>query len=138
MDGIARKLNITSKEDWSKINTNTLKLHGAGTLLRFYNGSPIKLLTTIYPEYKWNIHDWNQVPRGHWDNMDNQRAFVDDIGKKLSITNKEEWYNVKFQDFLDHGGAGLLNRKYKGSVCKLLTTIYPEYQQCIVFYSSFG
>ncbi len=51
MDDLATKLNIRNQDDWYTISWKTLQLQGAGSLLTKYNGSPSKILTTIYPEY---------------------------------------------------------------------------------------
>ncbi len=66
------------------------------------------------------------VPRSHWNDLSNQRTFLDSLAKRLDITNHEGWYNVIQSVFLMHGGGGLL-KKYGGSPSKLLTKVYPEY-----------
>ncbi len=52
MDKFAKKLNITSEEQWHTITWATLKRHGASVLLSKYNGSVSKLMSTVYPEYR--------------------------------------------------------------------------------------
>ncbi len=51
MDELAKKLNIIDKEEWYKITIKTIQQNGGSGLLSKYNGSPRKLLTTVYPEY---------------------------------------------------------------------------------------
>ncbi len=65
-------------------------------------------------------------PHGYWNDVANQRAFMNDLAKKLNITNKEEWYKVSEKFIRDHDGYGLL-QKYGSSPSKLLAAVYPEY-----------
>ncbi len=51
MDDIASELNITNKEGWYNVDSKILIQHGATPLLKKYNGSVTKLLSTLYPEY---------------------------------------------------------------------------------------
>ncbi len=52
MTAFMTKLEITSVDEWHKISTKLLQQHGGTGLLNKYGGSFIKLLTTLYPEYK--------------------------------------------------------------------------------------
>ncbi len=58
-------------------------------------------------------------------NISNQRSFLDDIAKKLHITDKEGWYNVTDKTLKKHGGLELM-RMYN-SRSRLLKSVYPEY-----------
>ncbi len=66
---------------------------------------------------------------------------MDEIAKKLNITNHEGWYKATFKMLKTHGATGLLS-KYKDSPSLLLTTVYPEYQErldiCSDPFSSFS
>jgi hypothetical protein len=44
-------------------------------------------LPTIYPEHKWDLERLkrNSVEKGHWLSKDNQRKFLEDFAKKMSI-----------------------------------------------------
>ena len=51
-DNLAIELNITSFEGWYAFKAADVKQYGS-LLLRNYNGSLVKALLTIYPEYAW-------------------------------------------------------------------------------------
>ncbi len=51
MDKLATTLHITRFEDWQQITVSTIRKHGGHQLLAKYNGSPSKLLASVYPEY---------------------------------------------------------------------------------------
>ncbi len=68
------------------------------------------------------------MPRGHWDDVSNQLAFMNDLAKKLSITDTEGWFGITWATLRENEGSGLL-KKYNNSLPKLLGTVYPYYQQ---------
>ncbi len=57
--------------------------------------------------------------------MSNQRAFLDELAKKLNVRTIDGWYSVATTAVVEHGGSGLIT-KYK-SMKTLLQTVYPEY-----------
>ncbi len=127
MEQLAKKLNITEPEGWYTITRQSLQQHGAYGLLQKYNGSLIKLLKAIYPQYKWDITKFNQLPRGYWNDIDNQRAFMAQLAKTLNITHTKDWFRLTATTLMQHGGSRLL-QKY-GSLSKLLVNVCPDYRQ---------
>jgi hypothetical protein len=67
-----------------------------------------------------------KVPRDYWNDLSNQRTFLDELAKKLNITAFEEWYRVSSKDVIENGGRGLF-KHYGFSIPKMLTTVYKEY-----------
>ncbi len=141
-------MNISGQEGWYSISRSELLHHGAGPLLAQYRGSIPKLLTVVYPQYTWDLSKFtptrsHKLPspltartterkttsrfRGYWDQVSNQRLFLDDLGKKLNITDQEGWYKVTRKILRQHGGDGLI-QKYNCSPHQLLTAVYPEYK----------
>ncbi len=66
--------------------------------------------------------------RGHWNEISNQKAFLDDLAKKLNLHYPEEWCTITRKTFQQYGGRGLL-QKYNDSVSKLLISVNPSYKQ---------
>ncbi len=64
----------------------------------------------------------------YWDDMSNQRNFMDELAEKLGITNVDGWYKITATTVQQHGGASLLKQYYDNSLSKCLTSVYPEYQ----------
>jgi hypothetical protein len=48
----------------------------------------------VYPEHEWLPWRFSKVPNGFWDDIKNQRDFLDWAGKQLNYKNKEDWYKV--------------------------------------------
>ncbi len=85
--------------------------------------------TSLYPYlrlYHWDINKFTCVPHRYWDNLSNQRSLLNEIGKKLNISDLSGWYNINWHVLKQHGGASLLS-KYNYSLSRLLSTVYPEY-----------
>ncbi len=119
-------------------------------LLNKYKGSSVQLLKTVYPEYpsismrmryvEFSIHKnlfhvleykWDtskfQSRHGYWDDIENQRSFMEELGKKLHVTNPSDWYLLNPTTLKRFGGEVLLDVKYNGSISKLVASVFPEY-----------
>ncbi len=139
LESLSKKLNITDPEGWYKISREAVIKHGGSRILKKYNDSLSKLLTTVYPQYPTTtrplhlcMHKWytfkfsSTVPRGYWNDISNQRSFLEYLAKTLNITDQEGWYQVTWNTWVHHGGETLL-KKYNSSPYKLLSTLYPKY-----------
>jgi hypothetical protein len=99
----------------------------------------MQLVTTMYPDHDWLPWKFARCPDGYWNDMKNQKQFMDWASKELKIHEMNDWYKVsykvtlplilklKIQDLCDIGGGSLLNSKYNASPLQLLSDIYPEY-----------
>jgi hypothetical protein len=61
------------------------------------------------------------VPTGHWRDINNHRAFFDDLAKKLNITEMDDWHMVTQKTVTEHGGGRLLSTYYGDSLVKGIT-----------------
>jgi hypothetical protein len=68
------------------------KIGGAGILKLHFNNSINLLVSSIYPEYEWLPWRFAHAPKGYWNDVKNQRLFMDWAGKQLNYINKEDWY----------------------------------------------
>ena len=144
LETVGAELGIDSGDlsGWYHVTTKDLiELGGSGPLSHF-NNSISSLLQSAFPEASWDLMKFKQVPKNHWSSMANQRAFMDDLARRLGFpfvkdsTRKEidepkyemdGWYAVSNQTVIDHGGARLL-ALYDDSLAKLLASVYPEHQ----------
>jgi hypothetical protein len=67
---------------------------GGNSLLKKYNGSTSLLLSAIYPEYEWLPWKFDRCPVSFWDDVNNQRKFVDWAEKQLNIQEMSDWYKI--------------------------------------------
>ena len=62
---------------------------------------------------------------GYWNEVKNQREFLDSISSQLNFTSFSEWNNLSTAKFRSMGGHSLL-KLYSGSLRLALTSLYPE------------
>jgi hypothetical protein len=67
---------------------------GGGGLLKQYNFSPAKLISTVFAEHEWLPWKFTVVPTGYWVDPNNHRKFLDWVAKQLNIKEMKDWYNV--------------------------------------------
>ncbi len=125
MDTVGKTLNIVTQDGWYNVTRRMLQQNGAGSLLQKYSNSPSRLLSSVYPECEWDFSKFNN-PQGYWDNSANQRCFLDELAKKLNITDQQGWYNITAHKLLRHGGGTLL-AKFGNSPSKLVSSVYHEH-----------
>jgi hypothetical protein len=65
--------------------------------------------------------------QGYWNNIENQKGYLEKLAEELNIKQMEDRYNIKVKLITAKGGASLLS-KYGSSPSKLLATIYPQHQ----------
>jgi hypothetical protein len=87
------KFNIRNPSDWYNVTYKQMQEIGGATLLEKY-GSLANLLSSMNPDF--NFLPWKQekAPTGYWNDLKNQRKFMDWAATELKITNLDEWNNV--------------------------------------------
>ena len=131
MEEVRVKIGIPSGEyeSWYKVSNRGLIDLGVGPLLNENGGSLVKLLSKVYPEFKWDPLKFSQAPRDHWTSLDNQRSFMDGLGRKLGFKENDlsEWYKASYRMIADNGGGRLL-AQYDNSLILLLSALYPDFE----------
>ena len=150
MEYASQKLNIKDLSEWYNV-TKRVTIHIAfcniqdliqigGYFLRDGEHSFSTLLSQLHPDYNFLPWKFTSTTHNFWDNMMNQRQFMNWAEKELKIKEKSDWYKVTrkvlnkekksvclvFKDFYDLGGLWLLS-KYRGSPSALISAVYPEY-----------
>ncbi len=67
---------------------------GGSELLQKHNNSMSKMLTSVYPDYEWVSRKFERVPSGYWNEMKNQRKFMDWVFIQLKLATMEDWYKI--------------------------------------------
>jgi len=143
LEYIAKQYELPTLDSYYLLNTSKVKKAGGLVLLELHGWSPSQLLATLYPSHTWDISRFQQKPRNHWSNLDKQREFVETLAKSLGLDTLMDYYALSVHSFTNNKGpvtvllliteslhvilgAGLLDI-YKGSVHKMLRTLYPEH-----------
>ena len=127
---------IVENEQWFKIPNEFFKKQKLHSIIKQYS-SLRNLLETIYPEINWieieknhfnSDNPWKneikRLPPGFWNDIDNQRKFLDYVAKKMNITKNEDWVNINTDKIKELGGRQLL-RKYS-TFFEVLKNVYPD------------
>jgi hypothetical protein len=69
----------------------------------------------------------NRKKRGYWKNEDNHRLYFDWLFKRLNLHSMDDWYSVKLQTVMEHGGSGFMGSYYHKSLANALKKVYPDY-----------
>ena len=94
-DDLGKKISVQRWEDWYQLKTKDVEEHGGSGFLNFqYQGSTIRALMTVYPEYDWKIWMFPTKPNFFFEDRSNVLEVVDYLKKKFSINDLDDWYQV--------------------------------------------
>lgn len=66
----------------------------------------------------------NNVPKEHWQSLQNQRQFMEQFARQRNLSKPSDWGNVTFRSVVDMGGTFIVHY-YHCSVFKALVTLFP-------------
>eukprot|EP01118_Nematostelium_gracile_P009458 TRINITY_DN3194_c0_g2_i1.p1 TRINITY_DN3194_c0_g2~~TRINITY_DN3194_c0_g2_i1.p1 ORF type:complete len:313 (+),score=53.49 TRINITY_DN3194_c0_g2_i1:151-1089(+) len=127
LDHLAQKLKVTKMEDWYNIHYIQIRKNGGAGLLRRYQNSPSKMITSILTYHKWNLAHFTHKPIRVWNIMQFQEDLIHRLQKELNIVHMEDWYRVTKEQICEKGGQSLLKR-YQNSPSKMVTSIFRNHQ----------
>ena len=55
------------------------------------------MLSTVFPEFPWDITKFTKVPKDTWNSSENYRKFLDSMSEDLKLQSLDDWYNVSYQ-----------------------------------------
>lgn len=94
MDWLAAELNIQQMEDWYSVTIKQLCDSGGATMLKnFFDGSPARMIQTLYPEHEWFPWKFHRT-RKEW--LANKQL-LNMLARQLQIVKWEDWYDVTKQ-----------------------------------------
>ena len=76
-DSFAKENGIVQAEDWYQVKISDVEKKGGSWILnKYYGGSLVKALATIYPNQIWQRWRFSRVPDGFWNQLENQKNYV--------------------------------------------------------------
>jgi hypothetical protein len=122
---------------WYKITNNDVSDKGGAVLLEYHKGSVSQMVATLYPEHHWELSKFSRRPKKFWHSLENQKAYVIELGKKFNITpdNLQGWYRLSNKDIISNGGGSILEF-HSFSKYKLLRTVFPDHDWDLNMFSS--
>ncbi len=124
---LGNQLGIQRPQDWYKVNTQKFLANKGKGLLNYYQGSFIKALIAVFPEY--NLKEWKfkMISKGVWDKKQNVEEFMQEMGDMFNLTNLEDWKKVSVKHFIALRGDYLL--KKCGGLNNLLSRLYGSFRK---------
>jgi hypothetical protein len=74
------------------------------------------VLKRVYPDQQWKEMRSTKA-KGYWNDLANQKAFLERVAAELKIQKPEDWYFVKLETLYKMGGSFILYH-YKGSLLR--------------------
>src|SRR5690348_7097251 len=116
-------------DDWYNLSVQSIEMNrGEGLLTNYYDNTLSKALQNVYPEHKWCPWKFKVIPKGYLAKKENQREFMEWLGKQLGYKCLEDWYKVTKEALHKSGAHGFLRRHFNDSPSRALQSIYPEHK----------
>ena len=90
------RLQLKKVDDWLNVSNRAMMLNGGRKLMQFYANDWMKLLTTLYPQHKWDFNalklkmDRCSVQSSNEFN----KSKLSSLKLKFSIEQKKDWYRL--------------------------------------------
>lgn len=91
MAWLGKHLQFNKMEDWYKVTSTDFIKNGGKTLLNRFEGSPPKVITSVFPDHKWYMWKFGTVPMRYWEERENQKKYLEWLGVQLSFTSMDDW-----------------------------------------------
>ena len=123
------KIKIKEIGQWQLITNGKFLRIGGSKLLERYDGNFLNLLQNIYPNYPFQSRKKRENTLNifyHFQSIENQRAFFDDLFIKLKLKTLNDWYKIHLSTIISHGGKSTL-KNYEYDIGILMNIIYPNF-----------
>ncbi len=127
LEWLKERLGFEKTEDWYTLTHDILQQNHGGGISAAYGCRVSDLVKDNFPGYDW--HEWlfNTTPSGFWDDVTNQRRYLEWLGRKLGCEKPEDWYQVRAAAFFANRGGPLVKR-YNHSYVNMLSSCFPEFE----------
>jgi len=122
----SKQFNPLDAAKWYSITCKEIETTKGGRgVLKYFKGSHIRALITLYPELMLKEEDFlhSQV----WKTPEMRRKFLDEFAKfkQFDPLDATKWYSISNREITRVGGTSILNY-YKGSHITAVMRLYPE------------
>jgi hypothetical protein len=123
LDWALKELGYEKLDDWYGVDASDLaKIGGGASLMSIYRDNLCKVLMTVYHEHDWKPWKFKYMPKLYWEDVKNQRSYLELLAKDMEVFKPEDWYKVK----TSNGFAPGFLKKYTSHIVGL-QSVFPEY-----------
>lgn len=126
LEWLGVEIGLARYEDWYNVKLKVLKEKGASRMVP-RNSSLPELVIKAFPEHRWHIWKFQQVPSGFWADSANRKLVIDSMGAELGVTDLDQWHSITGAHIDRIGGKKLIRNIYGGSLCTALLSVYPNH-----------
>eukprot|EP01125_Pyxidicula_operculata_P009617 TRINITY_DN3159_c0_g2_i2.p1 TRINITY_DN3159_c0_g2~~TRINITY_DN3159_c0_g2_i2.p1 ORF type:complete len:521 (+),score=86.79 TRINITY_DN3159_c0_g2_i2:779-2341(+) len=128
MDYLGMKLNYLRFDDWHSLQLTDLRNNDGSMMLSKYPSSISVVVSDIYNSYRWSPWLFSITPKNTCSDVNNVLRFMDDFGRRSSISSFQEFYNCTVLQLLETEGFPGILSKYSNSPSNIFGELYPQYQ----------
>ena len=124
---IGKKLNLENLDDWLFVSNQSFSKFGGKYLLQSYYENDLQiLLQTNFPDHHWKFYFIIGDEIEFFKSIENQKKYLDYLGKKLNINEVIDWINKEkeFRLLIEKYNGNRLLEIYDHDVKKLISTVY--------------
>ena len=98
---------LCQKENWDfpyglyELKNEIMDKHNINGLSNYYSRSPVRMVTSILPEYDWKIWKFQMTPMAHWKSDEHKKEYLRSFEKLKGIKTPEDWYKIKLLEFYE-------------------------------------
>ncbi|KAN0004640.1 hypothetical protein ACTFIU_001878 [Dictyostelium citrinum] len=112
-------------QQWYKVQkSDFIKFKGRPIISQF-NDSVYGFLCNYYPNFNFKPWLFTTAPKNFWKPIENQKQYLQWLGKQLGFTEYNHWYGIAKNDFVRNNGSSLL-LLYNGSPAKVIIEIFKD------------
>lgn len=117
-----KEMGMKRMEEWYGVTSEAMiKKMGRGGLLAKYNKSMSRMLSSAFPEHKWEWKVYRSLPS--LESAEERREFVMMLQKKMEIKEMEDWLRISKDEM--QRWVPVLPKKW--NIKKMLREVYPEH-----------
>ena len=129
MTELGHILGFNNPDDWYPVNRKHYLENGGGGILDHFNGSKVKPLYELYPNFEFEPWLFDSVPNGTWNDICNIRKYLQWFSNKKGFVcdDVHGWAKISADDIKAERGGGLIyNKQWNGDVVKLVSAAFPD------------
>ena len=120
MDNLFKNLNLNTLNDFVNISNIFYQQKEGNYLLSYYKDNFNSLLSTIYPNFPWNLRNVKK-------RIENYRKLMDQIYILFNLQSLDDWIHLPRAKIMNENGGRRMLEKYNNDKKQLLIAIYPYY-----------
>lgn len=128
LESAGAELGVATLDDWYSVSRESLlALDGGEKILRRYHHSLPKALSDTFAEHEWHPWLFKTSPRLLFDDFAQRRRYMEWLGSRVGVAQREDWYQITREAFEKNNGAGFLAHCFTNSPKRAVMETFVEH-----------